>query len=535
MLKHILFFAFLIISGFAQAQQNRYMVFFSDKANTHHQINEPLSFLSAKAIERRQKQSISITVDDLPVSQAYVQSIKQLGVDVFFTSRWFNAALIQAEADQLTDIQNLAFVSQIEFVAPGERLIRNGRKKLEEDVEDTDLGTTSAKQLIQLGMGEMHADQYKGEGVNIAVIDGGFLGVDQHEYFALMRDQGRLKDTFNFVSNTNNPFSASQHGSMVLSAMAAYKSSDFIGGAYMANYYLYLTEDAPTEYRVEEYNWLFAAERADSAGVDIINTSLGYSWFDDSSMDYTPADMDGQTAVISIAAKMAFDRGMLVVTSAGNYGNNNWQVITAPADVEEVIAVGAVTDTGLRAAFSSKGPSADNRIKPDMMAMGLGAAVITSSGQKASVSGTSLSSPLLASLAAGIWQAYPMLSNYELREALIKSSDRADNPDNLYGYGIPNYQRAMDFIREKYTQKLWHIYPNPSDGREVYIRTLTDINSQVNLQVINTAGQTVRSYRFSTANYYGRFTLELTDLQKGMYIFRFTSNEGVQSIRWIKN
>ncbi|HMQ00313.1 MAG TPA: S8 family serine peptidase, partial [Cyclobacteriaceae bacterium] len=330
MLKHILFFAFLIISGFAQAQQNRYMVFFSDKANTHHQINEPLSFLSAKAIERRQKQSISITVDDLPVSQAYVQSIKQLGVDVFFTSRWFNAALIQAEADQLTDIQNLAFVSQIEFVAPGERLIRNGRKKLEEDVEDTDLGTTSAKQLIQLGMGEMHADQYKGEGVNIAVIDGGFLGVDQHEYFALMRDQGRLKDTFNFVSNTNNPFSASQHGSMVLSAMAAYKSSDFIGGAYMANYYLYLTEDAPTEYRVEEYNWLFAAERADSAGVDIINTSLGYSWFDDSSMDYTPADMDGQTAVISIAAKMAFDRGMLVVTSAGNYGNNNWQVITAP-------------------------------------------------------------------------------------------------------------------------------------------------------------------------------------------------------------
>ncbi|HMQ01372.1 MAG TPA: S8 family peptidase, partial [Cyclobacteriaceae bacterium] len=207
----------------------------------------------------------------------------------------------------------------------------------------------------------------------------------------------------------------------------------------------------------------------------------------------------------------------------------------APADVEEVFAVGAVTDTGLRAAFSSKGPSADNRIKPDMMAMGLGAAVITSSGQKASVSGTSLSSPLLASLAAGIWQAYPMLSNYELREALIKSSDRADNPDNLYGYGIPNYQRAMDFIREKYTQKLWHIYPNPSDGREVYIRTLTDINSQVNLQVINTAGQTVRSYRFSTANYYGRFTLELTDLQKGMYIFRFTSNEGVQSIRWIKN
>jgi serine protease AprX len=316
--------------------------------------------------------------------------------------------------------------------------------------------------------------------------------------------------------------------------MAAYKSNDFIGGAYMANYFLYLSEDAPTEYKVEEYNWLFAAERADSAGVDIINTSLGYSWFDDPSMDYTPADMDGETAIISIAARMAFQKGMLIVTSAGNYGSNNWKIITAPADVEEVLSVGAVTDTGLRAAFSSTGPTADGRIKPDLMAMGQGAAVISSAGTRTFVSGTSLSSPLLATLAAGLWQAYPKLTNREIKEALIKSGSQYNNPDILNGYGIPHYTRAKQWIEERYFQKLYSIYPNPGSGSYLSIRSLADHNSSLQISIINMAGQRVGNYDLSTSTDIGRYTIDVTDINAGIYVVQIISSQGRETLRWVK-
>jgi serine protease AprX len=533
-LKVIVSILLILFSLAGIAQQNRYVVYLTDKSGSTHSLQNPETFLSTRAIQRRLQQGIRITEEDLPVSATYINTIKSLNVDVFYTSKWFNAVLIQTEADKISSLSALPFVEQVKYVAPGERLIRNGRMKFEEEQENVDLGINSFKQLVQLGIGDMHELGYRGEDINIAVIDGGFTGLTSNEFFEALLSQGRLKDAHNFVRNSNDPFQASQHGTMVLSTMAAYKSNDFIGGAYKANYFLYLSEDAPTEYIVEEYNWLFAAERADSAGVDIINTSLGYSWFDDPAMNYTPADMDGKTAVISRAAKIAFEKGILVVTSAGNYGSNNWKIITAPADVEEVLAIGAVTDTGLRSAFSSTGPTADGRLKPDLMAMGQAAAVISAAGTKSFVSGTSLSSPLLASLAAGLWQAYPKLSNKEIREALIRSGSQYTNPDILNGYGIPDFLRAKDWIEARFYNSFFSIYPNPTSDNNLFIRSLADDNSSLQITIINSAGQLVSKYVLNGAQYYGRYIIDVADINAGIYLVQITGAAGKQTLRWVK-
>ncbi len=510
------------------------MVFLRDKIGTAHNINSPETFLSAKAIQRRLKQGLKVTEEDLPVSQSYINAIRELGVDVFYTSRWFNALLIQTEASKINAIEALTFVTEVEYVAPNERLIKNGRNKFEEEEMDVDLGVNSSKQLIQIGIGDMHEEGFRGEGIHIALLDGGYTGVDANQYFSLLRDQNRIKDVHDFVRNTDNPFQYSQHGTMVLSSMAAYRESIFVGAAYMAEYSLYVTEDAATEYRIEEYNWLLAAERADSAGVDIINSSLGYSWFDDPAMDYTPADMDGQTTVISKAARIASQKGMLVVTSAGNYGNNNWKIITAPADVAEVLAIGAVSETGLRATLSSTGPTADNRIKPDLMALGLGAAVINAAGNEVFVSGTSLSSPLVASLAAGLWQAYPQLSNAEIKEALIRSGSMFTNADILMGHGIPDFLKASQWIEDKFLKKAFSIYPNPSSGSELNIRSIADNNGELTVNILNSAGQQLARYTIDPSLNYGRYVLDVSGFSNGIYLIQIRSNSGRQTLRWIK-
>ena len=321
----------LLIASTSWAQVNRYMVFFTDKTGSPYSTTQPDKFLSQRAIDRRMRQGISVVEADIPVSPGYVQGLRGTGASVFFTSRWMNGALIQCDASLISSIDVLPYVNSVELVAPNARLQGNGRKGNTLDVNSPASTAQTEAQLQMIGLDDMQDAGYKGESFHIAIFDGGFQGVDTADPFQHLFDDGRvdLAASKDFVRNSASVFQFDDHGTQVFSVIAAYQEGNFTGGAYEARYQLYVTEDVSTEYRVEEYNWLFAAERADSAGVDIINSSLGYYDFDNTSMNYPKSAMDGKTTIVTKAAQLAADRGIVVVCSAGNEGAKAWQIIAA--------------------------------------------------------------------------------------------------------------------------------------------------------------------------------------------------------------
>jgi serine protease AprX len=458
-------FALIIFSfvfGTVSAQSNRYMVFFKDKTGSPYSVNAPSQFLSPRAIERRIKSGVDVVSEDLPVNQSYVNAVKGTGAEVYFKTRWMNGVLVQCPASLIASIQALSFVDHVELVAPQAKLTSGGRNKITLRKKNH-VGLETSTQLDMLGVPQMHHDGYRGENMWIAVFDGGFLGVNTTAPFQNIFSEGRFNDSLshNFIVNSKNVFQYDDHGTMVLSTIGAEVPDLFTGGAYKANFSLFVTEDVGSELRIEEYNWLFAAERADSAGVDIISSSLGYNDFDGTNMDYTLQQMDGSTAVSTRAAQMAADRGVLVVCSAGNEGNDpSWGIITAPADAVDVIAVANVNSNGQRSSSSSIGPSADGRTKPDLAALGSGVKVIRANGLISSASGTSLSCPLITALAAGVWQRYSTLTNKELIELLKRTASRANFPNNEIGYGIPNYTGVVNYFDTSLTQSsVFAVFP----------------------------------------------------------------------------
>ncbi|HET9054930.1 MAG TPA: S8 family serine peptidase, partial [Cyclobacteriaceae bacterium] len=356
---------FVGIAGLAHAQVNRYMIFFTDKQGTGHSIDHPETFLNERSIQRRVTQGIDILTEDLPVTASYVADVRNTGATVLYKTKWMNGVLVECTPGQLTDIHTLTFVksTETEFVAPGATVARQ-RKSHKFGTSGVNADRTS-EQLAMLGIDEMHADGFHGEGVIVAVMDGGFTGVNTQAPFQEIYTNRINQDvSWNFVTNSSNVYQLSSHGTQVLSVLGVKTTvgeDEFSAGAFKATFQLYVTENPANnfEYRVEEYNWLFAAERADSAGVDVINTSLGYNTFEDESMNYEITDMDGNTAVITRAAQIAASKGIFLVNSAGNSGADpSWQIITAPADGEDVLAVGNVNLQGVKAATSSIGPAA---------------------------------------------------------------------------------------------------------------------------------------------------------------------------------
>lgn len=524
--RHLLLLLLFAPAALAFGQVNRYMVFFTDKDETAYTLDNPLEFLSEKAVERRVRQGIEITPMDFPVNAAYVEGVREAGAGVFFRSRWVNGVLVQCDASLVASLEALPFVSAVEFVAPFQRLSPSGGRSLTVRRRSADIGPQTATQLQMLGIHEMHADNFRGEGMTIAVFDGGFLGVDQTGPFQPIFDEGRFNEvaSFDFVRNSGNVFQYDDHGTEVLSVIAAYVPDAYTGGAYKADFQLYVTEDVGSEYRIEEYNWLLAAERADSAGVDIINSSLGYYDLDLVEMQYTKDQMDGTTAVVSKAAQWAADRGILVVCSAGNEGNKPWRIITAPADAKDVIAVANVTSKGNLNASSSRGPTADGRIKPDLAALGTGVRTIRASGLDGTSTGTSLASPLIASLAAGVWQRYPDLSNKELMEVLKASASNAENPNNDIGYGIPNYLAVVHHVEHVGTRG-FDVFPNPVRDT-LNVRPLhPDDATRVRLELISALGKRVGDGEIIFSWLGERFSTDLSALGAGLYYLRITTGD----------
>lgn len=526
----------LSISG--AAQQNRYMVFFKDKEGISQTVAQPIDFLSEKAIHRRLEYGIDITSTDLPVSDAYVRGVRDAGADVFYTTRWMNGVLVQCDPALVSTLEMLSYVDRVEFVAPFAKLSGGGRRRSQLRKRNTGSGAETASQLQMLGIDRMHDAGYRGEGVTIALLDSGFPGVDSAPAFQEVFTEGRLATdvSYDFVHNSANVFQQDDHGTQVLSVIAAEVPDAFTGGANEASFQLFVTEDVTSEYRVEEYNWLFAAERADSAGADIIHSSLGYYDFDDASMNYTKAQMDGQTAVVTRAAQWAADRGIVVVTSAGNEGNvSSWRIVTAPGDGADVLAIGGVNSAGQKTSSSSIGPTADNRIKPDLAALGLGVKVIKSTGEISTASGTSLAAPLVTSLVAGIMQRYPELSNKEIIDLLRQTASQASNPDNLLGYGIPNFQAVVNYKEHHVQTTPFAVYPNPLQHDTLTISPQDpEVIDSCEIEIISSQGRILGRgrVRFDWLN--RTYQTDMSAMAPGIYFIRIHSESRRQTFKVVR-
>ncbi len=433
----------ICINSFAQTKY-KYLVLLKDKDNSPYSVNSPLVYLSQKAIDRRFKQGITVKNTDLPPNPAYISSIQQTGATVIYKSRWMNAVLVEATETQKNTILTLPSVKGIEFNRPLKQARQTSVKDkfAIENTESLNYGDATA-QIQLLGADIMHNQGFHGEGMLVALLDDGFLNVNTSTCLQHLVQQNKIVKVYDFVDNDNTVYLQGGHGTAVLSTMAGYIDNQMISPAFGTSVALFRTEDIASETPLEEANWLFAAEMADSLGADIISSSLGYSTFDNSADNYTPAMMDGKTALSTRAADLATERGIVVIISAGNSGNDpSWQIITAPADADSVLAIGAVTRAGAYVSFSSRGNSADGRIKPDVVAVGSNTALCNTSGFAATSNGTSFSAPLVAGLVAGFWQANPHLTAQEVTRCIRKSGHQFAFPTIQLGYGYANFSRA---------------------------------------------------------------------------------------------
>jgi len=454
-----LMFSFLL---HGRAQSTKHVVFFKEKNETPFTLNNPSAYLSARAVERRTRYSIPIDSTDLPVISRYIDSILKAGsVTLLGRSRWLNAVVIQtSDAAAITKINSFPFVKLFTSVAlrknntvttdkfaalpvPPAVSIPNRIEKINADTFN--YGSSSGQ--VKIHKGEfLHNIGARGQGMMMAFLDAGFFGYQTNPFFDSARARNQFLGTWDFVQNNASVNEDDSHGMQCFSTVAAYRPGVFVGSSPEAKYFLFRTEDAPTEQIIEEYNWALAAEYADSAGVDVISSSLGYTTFDNATFNHSYADMNGNITIITRMADLAAKKGMLVVNSAGNEGDDPWKYIGAPADGDSVLSVGAVNGSGLIAGFSSFGPTSDGQIKPDVVSVGAGTTVSSIGGTTSTNSGTSFSAPNMAGLATCLWQLFPEFNNWKIITTLRKSSDRFETPAEQYGYGLPNMKKAVGFL-----------------------------------------------------------------------------------------
>lgn len=528
-----------VIFGFFSANlfaQNYFWVYIKDKGEVSEKtLSIPENFLSKKSIKRKILNKTPISYSDLPVNNSYKTELSQFG-KVIFASRWLNAVCLETSLNPEFFTENFDFVSKVKPIQ-NYNVQLSSINKQEADTFSNHYGYTD-EQNEQINLQCLHDQGFTGNSIFIGVFDAGFFGINASSYFDHLWTNGQIKSRYDFYDNDTTVIEEGNHGAWVFSIMAAMKNDTFIGAAPHADYFLARTEIESFEKKLEEVNWQSAVEFADSIGVDIINSSLSYSTFDNSADDYSYSDLDGQTPLITQAAKTASRKGIIVVNSAGNEGTSSWHYICAPCDADSIICVGAVNSSGTIAPLSSRGPTADGRIKPDVVAMGQGTyyirtTILTNDTLEiiSSGSGTSFSAPIIAGAMACLKQANPTAQHMTLINSLIQSSDRFTTPDNDYGHGIPDLCKAdsivkgliskeNEFLESKTSIK---IYPTITNG----IINIADQNMENIIQsilIFDLKGNLLKSVDLKKAQYF--LALDISEFTSGVYLVKITDKNG---------
>jgi serine protease AprX len=553
----ILFFLVIFFTLYTSGQFTKYVVRFKDKAGTPYTLAKPSAYLSAKSIYRRTKQNIAIDSTDLPVTPRYIDSVRLAGsVTVLDTSKWLNQVCISTtDSLALVKINSLPFVIVAQPIMRPVRIGSTGNNKFNEQVDsiNTITGINGIKDFYNYGSsypqihiheGEyLHDQGFHGEGMSIAILDAGFYHYLSLPAFDSVLNNNQVKDTYNFVANDASVNEDYYHGMECFSIMAANLPGQLVGTCPKANYYLYVSEDVSSESPVEEQYWAAAAERADSIGVDVISTSLGYNQFDNPVFNTTYADMNGHTTIAAKAAGFAAKKGIIVVVAAGNEGNAAWHYITTPADADSIVAVGAVNSSGVIGSFSSYGPSSDGRIKPEVASVGVGTVLSSTAGTIITGNGTSFATPNMAGLITCLWQAFPEFTNMEIIQAVEKSSSIYNSPDDRIGYGIPNFHISYDDLNQQRSLRNittilgsnWiKVFPNPfTNNFSVAIKP--PHTSQANFKLYDALGRLYLSKQFSLQA--GQDQLiqfnSLQPLQRGIYTLKFSDGQSKESIKLV--
>ncbi len=526
----------LFLSVTAQIAPDKYFVEFTDRDNSPYSIDEPFEFLSIRALIRREIAGIPIVENDLPVNPSYVAAVSLIGAQILNEVKWFNGITIYTtDPDHIAAIELLPFVNRVsksKFHSvsnqpPVDKFVVEQYTPLK--VFDSTHYGMSYDQVHMVRTDALHELGFTGGGRVIAILDAGFDKVDVLPAFDSLWANNQILGTYDFVEHGGNVFIGHTHGMRVLSIMGGNVPGQLIGTAPGAGYWLLRSEDTGSEYLVEEYNWVCAAAFADSVGADIINSSLGYTVFNDSTQNHTCADMTGNTTPVTRGANIAFSKGILVVNSAGNEGNNpNWQCVSAPSDGFDVMAIAAVDSLGQYASFSSKGTVNGSYVKPNVAAMGAQTVVSNSDGTIGRGNGTSFSSPVMAGSAACLWQAFPLYSNNSIKVAIEETGSLFTNPDIFLGYGIPNMLQAYDRLTGIDPQRSnvsLKVFPNPfSGGSALKVKFWSDAAQSIQTELFSMIGKRVFSSPLIPCKQ-GENTIELpvlSDLNPGLYLLKLT-------------
>lgn len=542
MIKKTIFFCVLFIQGLAFSQEDAW-IYLVDKENVSSSIANPISILTQKAIDRKARHAVVIDSRDVPVNETYITQLKNAtGINVLAKSKWFNAVHvrgIQTDIENLLTNPTITFIDFIDFADKSLNTtkvskIKKSNNKFE--IENTFVNFTygdTQNQVEMINVDDLHVSDYTGDSVTIGVFDSSFTNVNTMGAFQRIRDAGDLLGGYDFVDRTNDIYEYSppspdiSHGTQVLSSMAGFVLNEYVGTAPDASYYLFRTEDDNSETPVEESYWVEAAERADSLGVDIINTSLGYDAFDNSSYDYSSTDLDGNTAFITKGSNIAFEKGLILVTSAGNSGASG---VGAPADSQYVLSIGAVDLSGNYVAFSSVGSNIQPSQKPDVVARGQIPYLIDVNNNIVQNSGTSFSSPIIAGAVACLMQALPNKTNAEIMQLVRESSSQFNSPDFQLGYGIPDFQLALNnalSVEDKIYDDI-KLFPNPTKGL-VYFGIPENVD-ELEVTLYNVLGKQIEIFSISKNNN----KIDMSSLSKGIYLLLLKSSKSSKTIKLIK-
>lgn len=541
------FFVLFAVVGFCfeSFTQDYFWVAFSDKNNSDYSLNQPEEFLSERAIQRRIKQNILIDSLDLPVNQNYIDSVLSLGVEFVHASKWLNGITVKSQLENFKNqVSQFHFVDSVQLTKPASASKSAQNKFAEfsvsnsEPIDTTKYGLSVFQTSIMNGQ-FLHNQNYFGQGIHIAVLDGGFTNVNNFVAFDSLWANNQILGIRDFVEPNSDFYgtSTSSHGMSVLSCMGGNVPGQLLGTSPKASFWLLRSEDTHSEYIVEEDHWAVAAEFADSVGADIINSSLGYFNFQDPSTNHSYADMDGKTTRVTRAANVAASRGILVFSSAGNEGNDPWKYIIAPSDGEQVIGVAAVDKYGEAAAFTSFGPAANGTIKPDVAALGRNTFLQKSNGELGFGSGTSYASPVLAGMAACLWQAHPNATARQVKDAIIYSAHLIANPDERLGYGIPDFKTAWLLLlnlnaKTSEVENKWTVFPNPF-YKNIHVNIIGNSTAE-NIEVEMFSLQGVLLKKIKNHGVREVVINEVNHLPSGIYFIRVKTDEYAETVKLTK-